>query len=1302
MTKIRERVQGRKISLRRILLVTLLAVVLVQGLLPLSALVSSGVKETLENNAIEVDAHMVDNRKVTLQSAMVSQWGGIAKESDYLNSSLDAYLSQNKIDIKAFLASKQQQQAYTAAVYPELLDYLKRDQTSGDFLVLANSDDVSQAATYEGFFLRDSDPATKAESNSDLLLERGSTALARQSNISLDSPWMPQFSFAGNGNREADDFFYKPYLAAKQYADINTSSLGYWSMPYVLEGSGNDNHEMISYSVPLVYQGEVYGVLGMEVSTSYLLKTYFSVKELDSAQNAGYALAVDNGNGDYTCITGVGMLYDMLGGSGASFHLDPTSHNGLSEVRGASVGSQSVFAETDSMNLYSGRAPYENTSWVVCGLVTESSIFGIGNELYVSITTTMLMCGVIGLVLALIAVRGLSNPIYRLMESVRSGMGGLRSFKPTAVKEVDELHKVILDLTESEFEVESHLNEEKERYRLAVESSSDAFFTYREDSQTFEVVNSESHNGTWMLQDFRSEVVDRFFEPKDRAKINAMLDGTDTSIHMQVLLTFDGQDEGHWYEIHGDEVPATEKGHRRVVGYVRDIQELKMRDIELEKSHNLDPVTSFYRLGPGISHMQEERERVAEGMLLLIDIAHFGSIVQRYGLTFGDVLLDEFARMLRQKIEEDHDEVLVIRAGSDEFLIWAPNATAEFVDKRLGSLQELFAGLIRKNVLDLHFNVGLVAAGFDDSTTTLVRRARVALLDAKRRNVLWSEWEPQLDEEITPRPFGEIMSMGYMKQVGLSSIALNLLDRRLSISAGLDLLSCRLEEAYGLTNMIITQCSTDYLSVKIQYIRHCIPGLDPDMVTRLSQTDYRKLQKDAERGLLRPMTEMMSSPDLYNFGPVMRSGVAFPMNDEGRYAGTILFLGVKESTLRNSEDANTLWEIGSIIQNRINQEHLDQSAQAKSDFLARMSHEIRTPMNGIIGMTEIALQEGQTEERRVDCLNKVRSSSRYLLELLNDILDMTKIENGKMTLARESFSLESLVEDLHSVMDGRFEERNQTFLTEIDVQHTGFIADPLRLNQVLINLLGNAAKYSGKGTEIKLTVHEEAGDSSSEDFASLHFAVADQGIGISEKDLSRIFRKFEQVDTTSARQQGTGLGLAICNRLVHMMGGQIQVESELGRGSTFSFTVPLEIDKAYVESNDEVAASADLAGMHVLVAEDNALNMEIITCMLEDLGCTVDGVVDGKQAVEAFGSSSEGYYDAILMDVMMPVMNGLDAAHAIRGLKRADAATVPIIAASANAFPDDVQRSLESGMNAHLSKPIERARLAEALSEVMS
>lgn len=1291
----------RKVSLQRILLIALLVVVLIQGLLPLSALVASGVRETLENNAVEVDTHMVDNRKVTLQSAMTTQWNGIAKESTYLNSQLEAFFSQNHVDMNAFLASKDLQRAYTAQVYPEILDYSRRDQTCGDFLVLANDANTDSAATYEGVFLRDSEPTTIADSNSDLLLERGDTSLARQQTISLDSPWMPSFNFAGNGNRSADDFFYQPYLAAKQYQDIDTTSLGYWSMPFVLEGSETDNHEMITYSVPLRYQGQVYGVVGIEVSTNYLLKTYFSVKELDSSQNAGYLLAVDKGNNEYDCITGTGMLYDTLERGGEGFSLGSTNHNDLSEVQGVSLGSQQVFAVTDSLNLYSGRAPYEDTKWTVVGLVTEESIYGIGSQLFVSLATTILMCAVIGIVLALLTVRGLTAPIYRLMDSVRGGISGLKEFKPSVVKEVDELHKVVLNLTESEIEVENRLNEEKERYRLAVESSSDVFFTYREESQTFEIVNSKNHDGVLSLQQFREKVLNRFFEPRDRARIESIIEGADTSVHMQALLSIDGTGGSRWYEVHGDAVPDSEQGHRRVVGYVRDIHEQKLREMETEKNRILDPVTSFYRLGPGVAVMQEERERTPDGVLALIDIDHFGSIVQRYGLTFGDVLLDEFARLIRQQVKASGFEVLAMRAGSDEFLIWAPNGDIERGFKWMHALQDLFEDLIRKNVLDLHFHVGFAIATTFDSSTTLIRRVRVALQDAKERDVLYSLWEPKLDDAIKPRPFGEIMSMGYMKQVGLSSIALNLLDRRLSLSAGLDLLACRLEEAYGLSNMIITQCNLEYLSVSIQYIRRPIPGLDTQRVSRLSQSDFRKLQKDANRGLLRPMTEMMSSPDLHNFGPVMRKGLAFPMSDEGRYVGTILFLGIGEGLLREKEGANTLWEIGSIIQNRINQEHLDQSAQAKSDFLARMSHEIRTPMNGIIGMTEIALQEGQTEERRTDCLNKVRSSSRYLLDLLNDILDMTKIENGKMKLVREGFDLECLIDDLHSVMDGRFEARNQTFITDVSLNHTGYTGDALRLNQVLINLLGNAVKYSGPGTEITLTVREEEASNDAAGISRVFFAVKDQGIGISEEDCTRIFSKFEQVDTTDARQEGTGLGLAICNRLVHMMGGQIHVESQLGVGSTFSFAIPLEVDDAQKHQAASHNESIDFKGAHVLVAEDNALNMEIITCMLEDLGCVVDGVIDGKQAVEAFQDSAEGYYRAILLDVMMPVMGGLEAAHTIRGLERADAATVPIVAASANAFSEDIQRSLASGMNAHLSKPIERDRLAETLAEVM-
>lgn len=368
-----------------------------------------------------------------------------------------------------------------------------------------------------------------------------------------------------------------------------------------------------------------------------------------------------------------------------------------------------------------------------------------------------------------------------------------------------------------------------------------------------------------------------------------------------------------------------------------------------------------------------------------------------------------------------------------------------------------------------------------------------------------------------------------------------------------------------------------------------------------------------------------------------------------------------------------------------------------------MSHEIRTPMNGIIGMTDIALKDGQTEARRVDCLRKVRSSSRYLLGLLNDILDMSKIESGKMTIEAAEFDLARLLDELHTILDARFAEKSQPFTEEIELGHRRFVGDSLRINQVLINLLGNANKYSPEGAGVELRVAEEP---LQEGYARICFDVVDHGIGISDEDARRIFEKFEQVNGTDARQQGSGLGLAISNRLVQMMGGRIDLESKVGEGSTFSFSIDLPIAEG--EGAGEGAAAradepgeVDLNGLHVLVAEDNELNMEILTCMLEDQGCVVRGVANGRACVDAFAASGEGEYGLILMDVMMPVMDGLEAARAIRALDRPDAATVPIVAASANAFDEDIKRSLSAGMNAHISKPIEMPTLVHTLAEVL-
>ena len=410
-------------------------------------------------------------------------------------------------------------------------------------------------------------------------------------------------------------------------------------------------------------------------------------------------------------------------------------------------------------------------------------------------------------------------------------------------------------------------------------------------------------------------------------------------------------------------------------------------------------------------------------------------------------------------------------------------------------------------------------------------------------------------------------------------------------------------------------------------------------------------------------------------------------------------VGIDPALLADKDIYDLLCEIGTIIQNRVNQEHHDQSAQAKSDFLARMSHEIRTPMNGIIGMTEIALQQGQSEQVRLDCLKKVRASSNYLLGLLNDILDMSKIESGKMSLSTGDFDLSNLLDELHSVLDGEFAEKGQTFKTDIQLTHSWFHGDSLRISQVLINLLGNAVKYSESGAQTLLTVKETA---LPHNRASIYFAVTDQGTGISEKDRQRIFGVFEQLGNASSHRQGSGLGLAICNRLIHMMDSEILLDSELGKGSTFSFTLELPLADVPEQQSEDVPCEVDLHEVRVLVAEDNELNMEIICAFLDNLGCHADSAFNGQQAVELFEQSPSGYYHMIFMDVMMPVMNGLEAAHLIRTCGHPDSETIPMIAVSANAFDEDIRRSLASGMNAHLSKPIEPKKLTQTVQHFAS
>lgn len=374
---------------------------------------------------------------------------------------------------------------------------------------------------------------------------------------------------------------------------------------------------------------------------------------------------------------------------------------------------------------------------------------------------------------------------------------------------------------------------------------------------------------------------------------------------------------------------------------------------------------------------------------------------------------------------------------------------------------------------------------------------------------------------------------------------------------------------------------------------------------------------------------------------------------------------------------------------------------AKSEFLSRMSHEIRTPMNGIVGMSTIAMQNIDNTDKIKDCLEKVIMSSKHLLALINDVLDMSKIESGKVELRHESFNFRAFLQDFENLYGEQAKSKGISYETvlasDLEVQ---IIGDSLRLNQVLSNLLSNVLKFTPAKGIIKLRVSKTGED---QENVYLRFEVIDTGCGIAEENYDKIFESFEQenVDVTY-KYGGTGLGLSIVKRFTQLMGGSIHVTSVQGSGSTFTVDLPFGKVKesgelarfSDINGRDDLAKDCyvidyDFKGKRILLVEDNELNREIAEELIGATGASVESAEDGVQAVEKFKESAEGYYDLILMDVQMPHMDGYEATRCIRALGRSDAQKVPIFAMTANAFAEDVQKSREAGMNAHISKPLD-------------
>lgn len=382
-------------------------------------------------------------------------------------------------------------------------------------------------------------------------------------------------------------------------------------------------------------------------------------------------------------------------------------------------------------------------------------------------------------------------------------------------------------------------------------------------------------------------------------------------------------------------------------------------------------------------------------------------------------------------------------------------------------------------------------------------------------------------------------------------------------------------------------------------------------------------------------------------------------------------------------------------------ERVRRANSAKSEFLSHMSHDLRTPINGIMGMVAIQEKCEEDVERQRDCRKKIRMSAEHLLSLVNDVLQVSKLDSGRPAAVEESFDLHDALGNCLAILSAQAEEAGiQLALAEADLRHSRLVGNPLHLKQVLMNVIDNAIRYNRPNGSVFLRVRETA---CQDGIATCRFEIEDTGIGIGEDFKQHIFEPFTQEHPNArTHYNGVGLGMSIAKKLVDQMNGTIEVSSQVGKGSVFEITLPIRVDQAWSAQpvKKERSVQGDVAGMRVLLVEDNEINCEIVEFMLKEAGAEVVTANNGKAAVDAFAASEPGTFHCVLMDLMMPVMSGYEAARVIRSLNRSDARSVPIVALSANTFEEDIALAKDAGMNEHLAKPVDIKKMFQVMNQL--
>mgnify|MGYP003278076745 CR=1 FL=1 len=804
-----------------------------------------------------------------------------------------------------------------------------------------------------------------------------------------------------------------------------------------------------------------------------------------------------------------------------------------------------------------------------------------------------------------------------------------------------------------------------------------------------------------MPQSFADDLVDEEFRPLFFEMYRKIHNGAKTA-----SCEFCGKNGSFWCrETMSVIISSEDESPRLVIGIVEDITRQKEAEAALLETRSRDSLTGLYNKETGIAYIQDflnNRDPGDHGVMMLLDMDHFEDINQKEGSIFADAILQEVADILRA---ETGPEDIQIRLGGDEFMLFFKHS-----DKCQATVNgPRIAGLVR-NILTntekdvrISVSIGMCSTEVCDDYNGLYRCAESTLKYVKENGrgkaACYLDTSNELGTFLTQlyteeHLVNDIEVGGPVKPDDLVSFSLDLLGKARNLNDAVFLLLARIGKMYHFDRVSIIEASKDYLSYRFSYQwarNRTDLQMGQDFYASEEDFDICANMYDEDGLAERNVREGIS-----RFPSCLHAGIW----DYGEYAGSMSFEIDQEDYEWTEEQRKLLKELVKIVPSFIMKSKADAVSQAKTDFLSRMSHEIRTPMNAISGMTTIAKSVLDDREKTRECLEKIESANTYLIGLINDILDMSRIESGKMELRYDSVDLAALLCDLEAMFRDQAAEKGLALEFENGYRKRRCLnADSLRLSQVLVNIIGNAVKFTDQGSVVVRieTVNEEPN-------AVLRFSVTDTGIGIEEAAMTRIFNAFEQADSgTASLYGGTGLGLSISSRLVQMMGGTLEVRSEIGKGSEFFFTLTLEYTAEEVQGESgqiqHQSAVTDFNGCRILLAEDNEMNSEIAQTILEMNGFTVTSAADGLEALETFIREPAGTYDAVLMDIRMPVMDGLESARRIRTSGREDARSIPIIALTANAFDEDTKKSMDSGMDGHLSKPIDVEQMLELLGK---